>query len=344
MNIEIVNPVDLKNWDELILSFPGYSFFHTSYWSKLLQKTYSYSPKYFIKKDGREIKAILPLMLVQSIFTGKRAVALPFSDYCQPLTKDKNSFTELWNEVLRFSSERKMKYVEIRGGEPLFDNIKPSTFDYNHTLNLSVDEEDLFKGFSVNTKRNIKKAIKENVEVEITGSERATEEFYEMNCVTRKKHGLPPQPRKFFLNLYELILKQNLGFISLARLNGRVIAGALYLLIGDKAIYKYGASHPEYLNKRANNLVMWEAIKHCSEKGFKSFCFGRTEPDNEGLRRFKLGWGTEESELKIYRYDIGEKQFVTVKTKTSGFHNKVFEKTPLPLLKLFGSITYKHFG
>jgi len=89
---------------------------------------------------------------------------------------------------------------------------------------------------------------------------------------------------------------------------------------------------------------MWEAIKYYSSEGFKSFCFGRTEPDNEGLRKFKLGWGTTEEVLNTYRYNFTTNNFVSVKTKTAGLHNKFFNRAPLPVLKVFGLILYKHFG
>jgi hypothetical protein len=89
---------------------------------------------------------------------------------------------------------------------------------------------------------------------------------------------------------------------------------------------------------------MWEAIKYCASTGFEDFCFGRTEPDNEGLRKFKLGWGTKEEVMNIYRYDFKKDDFVEIQTKTTGLHNKIFNTAPLPLLKVFGSLTYRHFG
>ncbi len=344
MNLQIVNPNEIQDWDSRILKFTDYSFFHSSEWAELINRTYKYSFKYYIYPHNGEYSVMLPMMIVKSILTGKRAVSLPFSDYCEPLVAKDINFKDVFDEIIKDSINNKLDYLEIRGGAEFFDDIEPSTYDYNHTLNLTPGEESLFKRFSSNTKRNIKKAVRENVKVEISNSSAAMEEFYKMNCITRQKHGLPPQPKKFFDNFYELILKKNLGFISLGKHNGKYVAGAVYLLIGYKAIYKYGASYMEYQNLRANNLVMWEAIKNCVSKGYKSFYFGRTEPDNEGLRRFKLGWGTEESKLNTYRYDLKKRNFVPVRTKTSGIHNKIFNKAPLPLLKFFGSMIYRHFG
>ncbi|MGB5847992.1 MAG: peptidoglycan bridge formation glycyltransferase FemA/FemB family protein, partial [Ignavibacteriaceae bacterium] len=296
-DLNIINPLDLQNWDELILQHPDYSFFHSSYWSKVLQDTYNYKPYYFVIEKENKLKAAIPVMFVESFITGKRAVSLPFSDYCQPLISKGINFIELFNEVLKLGKSKGLKYLELRGGNIYFPDVDGSTFDYNHNLDITLDEERLFENLSSNTKRNIKKAIREEVSVEISSSNSALEDFYLMNCITRKKHGLPPQPKKFFDNLFKHVLSQNNGFIATGKHNNVSIAGAVYLHIGNKALYKFGASFMEYQNLRANNLVMWEAIKYYSAKGFKSFSFGRTEPDNEGLRKFKLGWGTTEEVL-----------------------------------------------
>lgn len=343
-NLKIANPLDIANWDEQIKKFTDYSFFHSSSWLRILIETYHYKPSFFIVEKDGIIDAVLPLMQVNSILTGKRSVALPFSDYCPPLFPDDVSFGNVFSEALEFGHRRKWKYVEIRGGNKFFSKPDISTFDYNHTLDLTIGEERLFKNFSSNTKRNIKKADREGVTVEITNSLSAAEIFYNMNCVTRKKHGLPPQPKKFFMNLHKYVLSQNKGFVAIGKHKGKNIAGAVYLQFGDKALYKFGASYMQYQNLRANNSVMWEAIKHYANEGYSSFCFGRTEPENEGLRKFKLGWGTQELILNIYRYYFTERSFLPVKSKTTGLHNKFFSKSPTLFLKIFGSLLYKHFG
>lgn len=343
-NLQIVNPLDISDWDENILNFSEYSFFHSSYWCRVLVETYNYTPHYFIVQSNGSVKAAVPLMLISSRLTGKRAVSLPFTDYCPPLISSETNFKDLQSNIIEFCRRKGLKYVEIRGGNKYFNGVQTSNFDYNHSLNISISEVELNKNLSSNTKRNIKKSVREGVIVDISNSMSALEDFYQMNCLTRKKHGLPPQPKAFFENLFKYVLSPKKGFIAIGRFKDLSIAGAVYLLFGNKAIYKFGASNMEYQNLRANNLVMWEAIKYCKNNGFESFCFGRTEPDNEGLRKFKLGWGTEEEVLNIYRYDLRINNYIQTQTKTIGIHNKIFNSAPLPLLKVFGSIAYKHFG
>jgi hypothetical protein len=45
--MEIIDPTNFPNWDELLLSTPGYSFFHSSAWARVLKDSYGYTPWYF---------------------------------------------------------------------------------------------------------------------------------------------------------------------------------------------------------------------------------------------------------------------------------------------------------
>jgi lipid II:glycine glycyltransferase (peptidoglycan interpeptide bridge formation enzyme) len=118
----------------------------------------------------------------------------------------------------------------------------------------------------------------------------------------------------------------------------------VYLGFSGRAVYKYGASDRRYQHLRANNLVMWEAIRRYRKKGFRGLCFGKTEPEHEGLLQFKRGWGAVEETLNYYKYDLKKRAFVNGTSKTSGFHNKVFRAMPPPLLQLAGKLLYPHMG
>jgi lipid II:glycine glycyltransferase (peptidoglycan interpeptide bridge formation enzyme) len=135
-----------------------------------------------------------------------------------------------------------------------------------------------------------------------------------------------------------------MGFIALASFQDKPIAGGVFFHFGEKATYKYGASDLQYQHLRANNLVMWEAIKWYSQNGYKSLSFGRTELKNQGLIQFKSGWGTTEQQINYYRYDLKKDSFVSGFSRVTGFHNKIFRNTPVPILNRIGNIFYRHVG
>jgi hypothetical protein len=342
--IETLNPLDYPNWDNLVLSARDYSFFHSSSWAKVLCESYHYTPAYFTSFDDGKLSALISVMEVNSILTGRRGVSLPFTDHCDPIIDDGVQFQDVFDHVIKYGKKKGWKFLELRGGQNLFPSAKTFGTYYNHVLSLSRDEQKIFSGFRDSTKRNVRKALAEGVKTEICNSLESMKEFYRLNCMTRKQHGLPPQPFNFFQKVHDDIISKSLGFVVLASHSGENIAGAVYFHFGDKAVYKYGASDRAHQHLRANNLVMWEAIKWYCQNGCKSFCFGRTEPENQGLRQFKTGWGTSERIINYYRYDLVRNAFVTESKKVTELQNRIFSKMPVPLLNIIGSALYRHMG
>jgi hypothetical protein len=343
-SIQIIDPTQYDGWDDLILSHPNNTFFHSSAWARVLFESYHYTPKYFTVIDHGQLLALIPVMEVNSFLTGRRGVSLPFTDYCDPIVDGSIRFQDLFQHIIEYGKKCRWKSLELRDGNILLPLTSPSITYLGHTLGLYHGEKEVFSNFKDSTKRNIKKAVKEKVSVEIFNSLESIKEFYTLNCMTRKQHGLPPQPFNFFNKIYDHVISRNLGFVILASYGGKNIAGAVYFHFGEKAVYKYGASDMSYQHLRANNLVMWEAIKWYSQNGYRTLCFGRTEPEHQGLIQFKSGWGTDEQRINYYRYDLNKGSFVPGSSKVTGLHNKIFRNLPLPLLKRVGSVLYKHIG
>ncbi len=343
-DIRIINPIEFEGWDDMIAPLPGSSFFHTVAWAKVLSESYNYKPAYFTLFRDDKVAGLIPVMEVNSILTGHRGVSLPFTDFCEPIVSGDLQFKEVLQELITYGRQQGWKYLELRGGQSLLPGTKPSEEVWDHTLNLSPDENNVFSALKDSTRRNVKKAIKKGVEVKILNSAEAIRNFYRLNCITRKHHGVPPQPYHFFRNVYEHVIAKDLGFVSLAFFQGKSIAGNMYFHFNEKAIYKYGASDQRYQDLRASNLVMWESIKWYCLNGFEELHFGRTELKHQGLRQFKIGWGVQEHLMSYFRYDFGKNSFVTGESRIKPFQEEVFRNTPIPLLKILGGLLYGHMA
>jgi hypothetical protein len=343
-SIQIIDPTRFPSWDSMLLRAPGASFFHGSAWARVLYESYGYTPFYFTVMEGDRLRALVPVMEVNSFLTGKRGVSLPFTDSCAPILDGDISFPDLFNRIVEFGKTRGWKYIELRGAHDLLP-MTPCLISYfGHTLDLTKGEKGLYSGLRDSTRRNVKKAEKEKVEVRIEKTGDALGEFCRLNRMTRREHGLPPQPYHFFEKVHRHILYKENGFLALAYFQGKAVAANVYFYFGDRAIYKYGASDKAYQHLRANNLVMWEAVKWFAHKGFKSLCFGRTEPENEGLRQFKAGWGAEETQVHYLKYDLRQAAFVPGKKKGEPAYAGLFRATPAPILNAIGSLLYRHMG
>jgi len=343
--LESINPLrDKKGWDELVNSMPTASIFHSSAWARVLASTYGFQPFYFAKITGDKPQTLIPMMEVNSILTGKRGVSLPFSDHCEVLVNQDSPGTVPLKEITEIGRKRKWRYVELRSNTGVIDDAPSSACFIGHKLKLA-EEEGLFDRLRASTKRNINKARREGVKVAIHDTFDSIQEYYRLHCMTRKKHGTPPQPITFFKNIYEHIIQKKLGHVVLASHEGKVISGNIYFHFNKEAFYKFGASDMAFQHTRASNLVMWEAIRWYSSKGYRSLCFGRTDPSNHGLLQYKEGWGAEKISLNYFKYDLKRECFCPPNrghSKGLSISRSVLRYMPLPVLRAIGSLLYKH--
>ena len=344
MALQIVNPLNIPNWDDLVLATGKASFFHSAAWARVLYESYGYKPVYFSSFENGKLTALMPVMEVNSWLTGKRGVSLPFTDQVSVIAPDRAFFEKLVKGVMDYGEKAGWKYIEWRDGSLFAEEVNASEWHYTHELDLSKSEKQIFAGFRDSTRRNIKKAVKAGVSIQVSRSLDSVQAFYRLNCITRRRHGLPPQPLSFFKNVFEHVISRDRGVVVAALNAGKAIASGVFFYYGKRAIYKYGASDLAHQELRANNLVMWEAIKWCRESGFKAFNFGRTEPENEGLLQFKRGWGGEEGQVKYHRYDMKKKAFQEGHASTDGLVNTAFAHIPVDMLRLVGSLLYRHVG
>ena len=350
----------------------------------MLKKAYSFRPCYFTVLTGAGISACLPIMEIDSFLTGRRGVSLPFTDFCEPIASSVDEFQELFEAATEYGKRRGWKSLEMRGAAAFLGSNPSSSTYLTHTLDLasgtsrssdpqpvpsshhpgsagSFDSQpatrnpqpvrypsssgSIFSTFRESTKRNIRKASESGVKVELLTTEQSVRDFYRLNQKTRRDHGLPPQPYRFFEEVYEHVISKGQGFVAAAFLEKRCIAASVYFHFGKNAIYKYGASDKQYQHLRPNNIVMAEAIRWYAEHGYSTLSFGRTDLGHEGLRQFKNGWGVTESPLSYYRYALKTGKFINNdKEQTKGAGSKAVSFAPLPVLRAVGSLLYRHMG
>jgi hypothetical protein len=339
--MEIHSPENLECDDPLTGQS---SFFHSAAWEKVLAETYGYTPACFSANQSGKPVAALSAMEVDSWLTGRRGISLPFTDECEPFGADRKSFRKVFEETVEFGKSRGWKSFELRGGRKFFNDVPSSLSFYGHSLKLAGDEQHLFSKLESSVRRAIRRAEKEKITVEISQDFNAVKNFYSLHCQTRRRHGLPPQPFSFFQNIHRRVLSQNAGIVVLAFFHKKPVAGAVYFYLGGRAIYKFGASDKMFQHLRANNLVMWRAIQWFLRRDVKKLDFGKTSIANEGLRRFKSGWGAEERKIEYFKFDLRKNRFITGYDETSGWHNRIFRALPGFASRAIGKALYRHWA
>lgn len=342
--VEIINPLQRGDWDSLVDGLPGSTVFHGSGWARVLRDTYGHEPMYFCRFDGKRLAQALPLMEVSSRWSGRRGVSLPFTDSCAPLSQRNKDCGDLYREAMSYASERRWEYMECRNCNPAWEGSTPSLEFFGHVIDLKVGVDRLFSGLDGAIRRGVRKAEAAKLTVEFSFDRQSIQTFYKLHCGTRRRHGLPPQPFRFFENIQRHILGMGRGFVVTTRLGNRPVGAGVFFYRGQGAIYKFGASDFEMQQYRPSNLLMWAAIRRCADQGLSTLNLGRTSLSNDGLRRFKRGFGAVEEKVRYAKYDFSSKQFVVAIDRVEGWFNRIFLRMPLPLLRLAGAVLYPHLS
>jgi len=340
--VKELNPVTSPGWNDMLLNSKDYSIFHTSNWASVLMETYGFRANYFALTEKNRFVFLMPIMELHNVVAGKKGISLPFSDYCNPIVSDQLAFSQVFDHIKELGNKRNWKMIEIRdingsvGVNPSFASY------YRHTLDLQTGAEALMKGLRENYRSKIKKAAGKNLRVDISQSQESLHDYYVLHCATRRRQGMPPQSRRYFQNIYNNIIAKDLGIVVRVTLGGKIIAGALFMFFGGKAIYKYGASEMKYSDVYPNYLLFWSVIELLCRRGCAELCFGRTDPFHHGLLQFKDGWGTQRHTIHYYRYNFSRKSFIEGNKKGHEPGFAIIKVLPLPVVKLMGTLLYRY--
>ena len=332
-----------SDWDRSVASHPQATIFHTTAWGRILNKTYGHTPFRLTFFEGGGTAAMLPMMEVNSAVTGRRGVAMPFSDFCEPLRFTAFDSQTLLQKLVESGRERDWRYFELRGGHTALPHgAVPAERYYGHSLDLTSGPKNLFRRCHSAARRAIRKAEKNHLRVEISSARKAMLDFYQLHAATRRRHGLPPQSLSFFLRIDEEIMKPRHGFIVIVKQKTTPVAAAVFFTFGSSALFKFGASDQSAHDLRGNNLAMWEAIQELVSRQVETLHFGRTALNNSGLRRFKLAWGTKEEPIEYFRFELATGRWVNRPRQASKVYNQVFRSLPLSANRVAGALIYPH--
>ncbi len=206
----VEDPVGDPRWSELLDRHPNASIFHSPGWLSALRQTYGYEPFVVTTSAGPTLENGIVVCRVKG-WMSRRLVSLPFSDHCDPLIDRSAALSEMVSFLTGETQAAGWSSVELR---PRVDDAQ--TFEAEaggwgmsrggtyrlHTVDLRPETTEIFRRFHhSSTQRAIRRAEREGVTYDAGTSEQLLASFYRLLRMTRRRHGLPPQPLTWFRSL-----------------------------------------------------------------------------------------------------------------------------------------------
>lgn len=345
--LSLDSAVEMARWDAFIAKHPEGTPYHLSSWLRVLRDTYGFKPYlYALNNRTGDLSGILPFFSIDGCLGGQRFVSLPFSDYGGPLFGNIDEEKECLSSVIKRHA-RQARYIEIRSRVP--EDAGFVRYDYykRHVLSLGSSIDVLWRAINRKTiQYSIKKAEKCGVKIEEANCASGIAEFYRLNVLTRKKHGIPAQPKRYFEILLQEMIYRRLGFILLAIHESSVVAGSLFLTLGKGIHYKYNVSDPRTFGRiTPNHYLTWKAAVKGLTEGYEFIDFGRTSPDNLGLMRYKAMWGAECRDAPYYYYPMVRGPASTRESCLRyRIATSVWRRMPLFVAEFIGPVVHRQTG
>ncbi len=340
-------PLNDSRWSDLLQRHPRSSVFHSVEWLAALRRTYGYEPLAITTcRPSGNLDNALVFCEVKSRLTGRRLVSLPFSDHCEPLVDDA---TDLQRIVQELRHDR-VRYIELRPTVARDSTILGPHSEQIycwHRIDLRPSLDKLLSNCHKDSiQRKIRRAEREGLTLDDAGPAENLDSFYRLLVLTRRRHLLPPQPKKWFRNLIDSFgtaLK-----IRVALKHRQPIAAILTLRYKDGLTYKYGCSDPRFHPLGGMHLLLWTSIHEAKKDGMSVFDLGRSDCDDQGLITFKERWGAERAPLTYLRWSPnelpGRAYLSSAEQAKSRTVRTLLQYLPAPVLRAAGTLFYKHAG
>ena len=326
MKIEVLQPDFHEPYERFLLENPYSLFFQSLKYKNFLRQLLECEEEYLLAIEEDQIRGVLPLMYIRGN-SGRVYNSLPYySSNGGIISDDPEARLQLaaaYNEITNRKSTLSATLVTnpfVRHEERNDVSIdQPGEYDsgsledaaeirFNYTdyrigqfTNISSQGkhgDDIMPRIDSSARRNIKKAIREGITVEIDHNQ--TESLRQMHQENLREIGGLPKSDEFFASIARQFTPGKDFDIYVAKKDGLIVAGLLLFYFNQTVEYFTPAIDSEYRSAQPLSLILITAMTDACRRGFVWWNWGATGASQTGVYRFKKKWGAREADYRYY--------------------------------------------
>ncbi len=292
-----------KEWDEFVSRYTGLIFYQ-SVWSRVLKEGLGGQPLYFYLREGGEIVAGLPGVLLNFKIFKILYASIPYGNFIG----NKLYFASFIKSLSGELAKRKIDQVRLTES-PFSEPYAPESFTSVSAkctlLDLrGFDKEKIWEGYKKNIRRDVRKAQKSGITIRDGDSKEGVQVFYQLYLASMERNkAMAKYPLRWFEAIYGIVTQNGLGAILIAELSGTPIAGVVLIYSPSSTHYFHNGSQYEFLKYCPNELLVHSSIERAVERKISFFDFMGSDAGDVSLLRFKEKWGSRSIDLHTYVKD-----------------------------------------
>jgi hypothetical protein len=323
MKIKLLDTIEEEeSYINLVYNCNEAMFYHSILYRNLFRDFLESEPCYIIAKENDRVIGAIPGFLRVNKKYGNIINSLPFFgsnggvlvdsrlNYDEKIEIKKRLIEEFTNFALErdcvlstiitspfdknpsfYENNVQYKFKDARIGQ--ITEFKSTTGD--------IEQEIMYGIIEKRNRAAIRRPIKNNITIEFSND---FNPLYEMHNENISGKGGIVKPRSFFQKILNTF-KEGEFDIMYAKKGSEIIAGLLLFYFKDTVEYFTPATFIKYRKEQGISLLIFKGMKKAIKNGYRYWNFGGTWKTQEGVYKFKRGWGAKDYPYYYYisQYD-----------------------------------------
>lgn len=295
-------------WDELD-TYEDRTIFQTLPWINFISETQNAEPVIVEISDDNQTLGYFTGLIIKRF--GLKILGSPFpgwtTSYMGFNLKNGVERSEILKMFIHFVfKELQCIHLELMDCNLTEEDCKSLKVDYSllqgYKVNLDMSKKLVFSNLSKNCRRDVRRAKRNGIVVEISDKSNFSEEYYsQLKDVFAKQSLIPTYSIERIRSLINhLYPTGNLLLLKALDNKGHCIATGIFIKYNKVMYYYGGASWREYQYLLPNEAVIWYAMEHWMERDITCFDMGGggSYKRKYGGRQISVPW------LRISKYKL----------------------------------------
>ena len=181
-----------------------------------------------------------------------------------------------------------------------------------YVVNLEKGADELWRSIDHNKRRNIKKAVKEGVEVVQSRNHDDLLIFCSMLEAAKRRAGFSSYPLSWFEAVWKVYEPVELSKVFLGRWKGKSVSGVFVVIHGNTVYALAAGSLSEGWKVRPNDIMHWKVMEWACQNGYSKYHMGLVHepPPAEGSSAWGIWRWKREWKGSLERIQIFDKLFL----------------------------------
>jgi FemAB-related protein (PEP-CTERM system-associated) len=300
----------------------------------VIERAFGHKTQYLAASCSHAIVGVLPLVFFRSRVFGRFTVSMPFLNYGGVLANDHEIEQALLSRAVEETGRRGGSHLELRHTQQTFPDLAARRHKVAMNLRLEDTVERQWEQLDRKVRNQVRKGEKSGLTAEEGGLE-LLDAFYRVFAHNMRDLGTPVYGIRFFREVLTAFPESTQVFV--VRSGDRPVAASLVHWHDRSIEVPWASAIREFNPLCANVFLYWQMLQFAVERGFHTFDFGRSTP-NEGTFHFKRQWGAEPCELVWEYWTAPGKPLPDLNPANPKFDLAIrtWQRLPLPIATTLG--------